>query len=67
MWNKKNHGGEPTKNKDKKYAIFVGILIAIPLAIIGHFLGRDDLAPIGATVGAGTAFASRIQKEKTSK
>ena len=24
MWNKKNHGGEPTKNKDKKYAIFVG-------------------------------------------
>ena len=50
-----------------KYAIFVGILIAIPLAIIGHFLGRDDLAPIGATVGAGTAFASRIQKEKTSK
>ena len=24
MWNKKNYGGEPTKNKDKKYAIFVG-------------------------------------------
>ena len=24
MWNKKNHGGEPTKNSDKKYAIFVG-------------------------------------------
>ena len=24
MWNKKNHGGEPTSNKDKKYAIFVG-------------------------------------------
>ena len=24
MWNKKNHGGQPTKNKDKKYAIFVG-------------------------------------------
>ena len=24
MWNKKNHGGEPTKNNDKKYAIFVG-------------------------------------------
>ena len=23
-WEKKNHGGEPTKNKDKKYAIFVG-------------------------------------------
>ena len=23
-WDKKNHGGEPTKNKDKKYAIFVG-------------------------------------------
>ena len=23
-WNRKNHGGEPTKNKDKKYAIFVG-------------------------------------------
>ena len=23
MWNKKNYGGEPTKNKDKKYAIFV--------------------------------------------
>ena len=24
MWNKVNHGGEPTKNPDKKYAIFVG-------------------------------------------
>ena len=24
MWDKKNHGGEPTKNLDKKYAIFVG-------------------------------------------
>ena len=24
MWDKVNHGGEPTKNKDKKYAIFVG-------------------------------------------
>ena len=24
MWNKINHGGEPTKNVDKKYAIFVG-------------------------------------------
>ena len=24
MWNKKNHGGAPTTNKDKKYAIFVG-------------------------------------------
>ncbi len=24
MWKKTNHGGEPTKNKDKKYAIFVG-------------------------------------------
>lgn len=23
-WEKKNYGGEPTKNKDKKYAIFVG-------------------------------------------
>ena len=23
-WEKKNHGGEPTKNKDKKYAIFIG-------------------------------------------
>jgi cytidyltransferase-like protein len=23
-WKKTNHGGEPTKNKDKKYAIFVG-------------------------------------------
>jgi len=23
-WEKKNHGGDPTKNKDKKYAIFVG-------------------------------------------
>jgi len=23
-WKKKNHGGEPTANKDKKYAIFVG-------------------------------------------
>jgi cytidyltransferase-like protein len=24
MWNKVNHGGEPTKNSDKKYAIFIG-------------------------------------------
>jgi nicotinamide mononucleotide adenylyltransferase len=24
MWKKINHGGEPTKNPDKKYAIFVG-------------------------------------------
>ena len=24
MWKKINHGGEPTKNLDKKYAIFVG-------------------------------------------
>ena len=24
MWTKVNHGGEPTKNPDKKYAIFVG-------------------------------------------
>ena len=24
MWNKKNYGGDPTSNKDKKYAIFVG-------------------------------------------
>ena len=23
-WNKKNHGGDPTINKDKKYAIFIG-------------------------------------------
>jgi cytidyltransferase-like protein len=23
-WEKKNHGGEPTSNKDKKYAIFIG-------------------------------------------
>ena len=24
MWSKLNHGGNPTPNKDKKYAIFVG-------------------------------------------
>ena len=24
MWDKVNHGGNPTSNKDKKYAIFVG-------------------------------------------
>lgn len=24
MWEKKNHGGEPTNNKDKKRAIFIG-------------------------------------------
>jgi nicotinamide mononucleotide adenylyltransferase len=24
MWDKINHGGEPTNNKDKKYAIFIG-------------------------------------------
>jgi len=24
MWSKTNHGGEPTKNKDKKRAIFIG-------------------------------------------
>jgi len=23
-WEKKNHGGQPTANKDKKYAIFIG-------------------------------------------
>ena len=23
-WEKKNHGGQPTSNKDKKYAIFIG-------------------------------------------
>ena len=23
-WEKKNHGGQPTTNKDKKYAIFIG-------------------------------------------
>lgn len=24
IWEKKNHGGQPTTNKDKKYAIFIG-------------------------------------------
>jgi cytidyltransferase-like protein len=24
MWNKKNHGGNPTENTDKKYAVFIG-------------------------------------------
>ena len=24
MWNKINHGGEPTTNKDEKMAIFIG-------------------------------------------
>lgn len=24
MWNKKNHGGNPTNNQDKKYAVFIG-------------------------------------------
>lgn len=24
MWNKKNHGGQPTANKDKKRAVFIG-------------------------------------------
>jgi len=24
MWNKKNHGGSPTSNPSKKYAIFIG-------------------------------------------
>ncbi len=24
MWDKINHGGNPTTNKDKKYAIFIG-------------------------------------------
>jgi cytidyltransferase-like protein len=24
MWNKVNHGGEPTQNADKKFAIFIG-------------------------------------------
>ncbi len=24
MWNKTNHGGEPTNNPDKKWAIFIG-------------------------------------------
>ena len=24
MWSKQNHGGQPTSNPDKKYAIFIG-------------------------------------------
>ncbi|WP_421751026.1 hypothetical protein [Croceimicrobium sp.] len=65
---------QSVKNKVKgnnwaylKYAILVGLLIAIPLAIIGHFLGRDDLAPVGAAIGVAMAVMSRIQKEKTTK
>lgn len=50
-----------------KEAILVGVLVAIPLTIIGEFLGVNDLAPAVAAVGAGIAIAIRVQKEKTSK
>ena len=61
MWNKKNHGGEPTTNKDKKYAIFVGryqpyhyghielikqkLALGIPALIMVRDIDPDDRNP----------------------
>ena len=61
MWNKKNHGGEPTKNNDKKYAIFVGryqpyhyghielikqkLELGIPALIMARDIDPDDRNP----------------------
>ncbi len=61
MWNKKNHGGEPTSNKDKKYAIFVGryqpyhyghielikqkLALGIPALIMVRDIDPDDRNP----------------------
>ena len=61
MWNKINHGGQPTKNKDKKYAIFVGryqpyhyghielikqkLALGIPALIMVRDIDPDDRNP----------------------
>ena len=61
MWNKKNYGGHPTKNKDKKYAIFVGrfqpyhfghvelirqkLDLGIPALIMVRDIVPDDINP----------------------
>ena len=61
MWNKKNHGGDPTTNKDKKYAIFVGryqpyhyghielikqkLALEIPALIMVRDIDPDDRNP----------------------
>ncbi len=61
MWNKKNHGGEPTSNKDKKHAIFVGryqpyhyghielikqkLALGIPALIMVRDIDPDDRNP----------------------
>lgn len=50
-----------------KEALLVGVLVAIPMAIIGNILGVDDLAPVGAAIGAGAAIMRRIHKERISK
>ena len=61
MWNKKNHGVEPTSNKDKKYASFVGryqpyhyghidlikqkLVLGIPALIMVRDIDPDDRNP----------------------
>ena len=78
MWNKKNYGGEPTKNKDKKYAIFVGryqpyhyghielikqkLDIGIPALIMVRDIEPDERNPFTAE-----ETASMIRKYHESK
>ena len=61
MWSKVNHGGEPTKNPDKKYAIFIGryqpyhwghielvqqkLNAGIPALIMVRDIARDEKNP----------------------
>jgi hypothetical protein len=53
-WEKKNHGGNPTTNKDKKYAIFIGRYInliqqkldeGIPALIMVRDIEPDEKNP----------------------
>ena len=78
MWNKKNYGGEPTKNKNKKYAIFVGryqpyhyghielikqkLDIGIPALIMVRDIEPDERNPFTAE-----ETASMIRKYHESK
>ncbi|MBT3938688.1 MAG: adenylyltransferase/cytidyltransferase family protein [Pelagibacterales bacterium] len=78
MWNKKNYGGEPTKNNDKKYAIFVGryqpyhyghielikqkLDIGIPALIMVRDIEPDERNPFTAE-----ETASMIRKYHESK
>ena len=42
MWNKINHGGEPTKNVDKKYLVQRGDLLISWSASIGVYFWKND-------------------------